>query len=107
MTTAEVVSRPTETSQPKPIIDGRRPTFDHFLLYVFVLVPFVALVAAVPVAWGWGLSWRDIVIGVVFYAVGCLGVTVGYHRHFTHGAFKAKPWLRVALAVAGSIGFQG
>lgn len=91
----------------EPIIEGRRPAFQHVLLYVFVLGPFVALLAAVPVAWGWGLSWRDIVLGAVFYAIGCLGVTVGYHRYFTHGSFKAKPWLRVALAVAGSIGFQG
>lgn len=92
---------------PKPVIDGRRSTRDHVLIYAFVLVPFVALVAAVPVAWGWGLSWRDIVIAAVFYAVSCLGVTVGYHRHFTHGSFKAKPWLRVVLAAAGSMGVQG
>jgi stearoyl-CoA desaturase (delta-9 desaturase) len=108
MTTAEAPPRgATPPTDRKPIIEGRRPAFEHVLLYLFVFVPFIALVAAVPVAWGWGLSWRDLVIGAVFYAVGCLGVTVGYHRYFTHGAFKAKPWLRVALAVAGSIGFQG
>jgi stearoyl-CoA desaturase (Delta-9 desaturase) len=110
MTTAEAPPRPREDdtgTATKPIISGRRPAFQHVLLYVFVLGPFVALLAAVPVAWGWGLSWRDIVIGAVFYVVGCLGVTVGYHRHFTHGSFKAKPWLRVVMAVAGSIGFQG
>jgi len=108
MTTAEAPTRPTSAAaHPKPIIEGRRPTFHHILLYFFVLGPFVALVAAVPVAWGWGLSWRDIVIGAVFYAIGCLGVTVGYHRHFTHGSFKAAPWLRVVMAIAGSIGFQG
>lgn len=80
---------------------------EHGLLYLFVFGPFVALLAAVPMAWGWGLSWRDLAIGAVFYAVSCLGVTVGYHRYFTHGSFKAKPWLRVVLAVAGSMGFQG
>jgi stearoyl-CoA desaturase (delta-9 desaturase) len=36
-----------------------------------------------------------------------LGVTVAYHRHFTHGSFKAKPWLRVLMAIAGSIAMQG
>ena len=108
MTTAEAPPAPADrASEPKPIIGGRRPTFPHVMLYLFVLGPFAALLAAVPVAWGWGLSWRDIVLGAVFYAIGCLGVTVGYHRHFTHGSFKAKQWLRVALAVAGSIGFQG
>jgi stearoyl-CoA desaturase (delta-9 desaturase) len=34
-------------------------------------------------------------------------VTVGYHRYFTHGAFKANRALRIALAVAGSLASQG
>jgi len=39
--------------------------------------------------------------------VSCLGVTVGYHRHFTHRAFKATRGLRIALAVAGGLAAQG
>lgn len=108
--TAATEAPPTETPPtdgPKPIIVGYRPVSEHVLIYLFVIVPFVAMIAAVPVAWGWGLSWRDIVIGVAFYFVACLGVTVGYHRHFTHGSFKAKPWLRVAMATAGSLAIQG
>src|SRR4029450_1469435 len=31
----------------------------------------------------------------------------GYHRYFTHGAFKASRPLRVALALAGGIAMQG
>jgi len=34
-------------------------------------------------------------------------VTVGYHRYFTHGSFKAKTGLRVALAIAGSLAIEG
>jgi stearoyl-CoA desaturase (Delta-9 desaturase) len=65
------------------------------------------VLAAVPVAWGWGLSWSDLVIAVTLYLVTGFGITVGYHRHFTHGAFKAKPGLRVALAIAGGMSLQG
>lgn len=36
-----------------------------------------------------------------------LGVTVGFHRYFTHGAFRAHRALRIALAVAGSMAVQG
>jgi len=39
--------------------------------------------------------------------VGCLGVTVGFHRHFAHRAFRAVPWLRVVMAVAGQMAGQG
>jgi stearoyl-CoA desaturase (delta-9 desaturase) len=74
---------------------------------VFVGVPMLALIAAIPFAWGWGLGWHDIVIAAVFYWVTGLGITVGYHRYFTHGSFKAKTPLRVALAVAGTMAMQG
>jgi stearoyl-CoA desaturase (delta-9 desaturase) len=74
---------------------------------VFLIVPFLALIAAVPFAWGWGLGWTDVGIAAGFYIVSSLGVTVGYHRYFTHGAFKAKRPLRIALALAGSLASQG
>ncbi|HZN76189.1 MAG TPA: acyl-CoA desaturase [Micromonosporaceae bacterium] len=77
------------------------------VLAVMVVVPFLALLAAVPVAWGWGLSWLDVAVGLAFYLVAGFGVTVGFHRHFTHGAFKTVRWLRVTLAVAGSLALEG
>jgi len=77
------------------------------VLAIGVAVPFLALLAAVPIAWGWGLSWLDLTIGLVAYLVTGFGVAVGLHRHFTHGAFKAARWLRVTLAVAGSLSMEG
>jgi len=74
---------------------------------VFLILPLLALVAAVPFAWGWGLGWSDVGIAAGFYLVSSLGVTVGYHRYFTHGAFKANRALRIALALAGSLASQG
>ena len=80
---------------------------EQLVLYVFVVVPFVALAAIVPVVWGWGLSWLDVALFAGFYFVPLLGVTVGYHRYFTHGSFKAKRPLRIALAIAGCMAIQG
>jgi stearoyl-CoA desaturase (delta-9 desaturase) len=77
------------------------------VLTVGVVVPFLALVAAVPVAWGWGLSWIDVGIGAAFYLVSGFGVTVGFHRYLTHGSFKAVRWLRTGLTAAGSLAIEG
>jgi len=85
----------------------QKRTGEQVALALFIAVPFLALVAAIPVAWGWGLGWHDIVIAVVMYAISGHGVTVGYHRHFTHGSFKANRGLKVALAVAGSLAIEG
>jgi len=92
---------------PKPLTDGRKAVWEQSVLYLFVIVPFLAVALAVPVAWGWGLGWRDVVLAVLFYLVSGLGVTVGFHRYFTHGSFRAKRPLRIALAVAGTMAIEG
>ncbi|GAA5161806.1 acyl-CoA desaturase [Amycolatopsis dongchuanensis] len=97
----------TPVRKPKPMLSGMRSLPEHVLVKVFVLLPLVALAAAVPFAWGWGLSWLDVGLGAFFFVVSGLGVTAGYHRHFTHGSFKARRPLRVALAIAGNLSAQG
>jgi stearoyl-CoA desaturase (delta-9 desaturase) len=94
-------------SEAKPVIADKRPSSEAALVYVFVLVPTLALIAAVPLAWGWGLSWLDVGLAVALYLVSGFGVTVGYHRHFTHRAFKTGRPLRNVLAIAGSLAMQG
>jgi stearoyl-CoA desaturase (delta-9 desaturase) len=91
----------------RPILGERRTGWQQGLVWSFVVIPMIALLATVPVVWGWGLGWWDVVIAAVFYTVGILGVTVGYHRHFTHRSFKAQRWLRVALTITGSMAIQG
>ncbi|HYH33481.1 MAG TPA: acyl-CoA desaturase [Pseudonocardia sp.] len=105
MTVADTPTRPA--GHPRPILAGRRGLAPQISVYVFVILPLLALVATVPFAWGWGLGWIDIAVALVFYVVSGLGITVGYHRYFTHGSFKAKRPLRIALALAGSLAMQG
>jgi stearoyl-CoA desaturase (delta-9 desaturase) len=91
----------------KPTLDGQNTHGESALVYVFVILPMLALVAAVPFAWGWGLSWLDIALAVGFYLLSGFGVTVGFHRYFTHRSFAANRGLRNALAIAGSLALQG
>ncbi len=105
------IAPPTKVA-PAPSVKAtlggdRKHMIEQIALGAFIGIPFVALIAAVPVAWGWGLTWRDVVIAVVMYAISGHGVTIGYHRLFTHGSFKANRPLRVALAIAGSLAVEG
>jgi stearoyl-CoA desaturase (Delta-9 desaturase) len=93
---------PIPDLDPAPVGSGER-----VLVALFVVVPMLALIAAIPLAWGWGLGWHDIVIAVVFYLVSGLGISMGFHRYFTHGSYKATTGLRVALAIAGSLAIEG
>jgi len=92
---------------PTPVLEGEKSSTQLFLVKVFVVVPLLAVACAVPFAWGWGLGWLDIALAAFFYTLTCLGITVGFHRYFTHGAFTAGRGLRVALAVVGSMALEG
>ena len=105
--TSATLDRAPVRRGPAPVTEDKQTWLELTALWTYVLLPFLALLAAVPFAWGWGISWTDIAIALPFYYVSGLGVTVGFHRYFTHGSFKAKRWLRIVLAVAGSLAIEG
>ena len=108
MTAADTIPR---TRGPRPLTTTPRSRAkaraEQVALGAFIVVPLLAVVAAVPLLWGHWIIWRDAVIAFVMYAVTGHGVTVGFHRYLTHGAFKAGRALRVALVVAGSMAIEG
>ena len=109
-TNADPASTPNaegRVSEAKPVLVDKRPSSEAALVYAFVLLPMLALVVAVPLAWGWGLSWLDAGLAAVFYLITGFGVTVGFHR--TSPTARSRPGraLRIALAIAGSLAMQG
>src|SRR5467141_415995 len=52
---------------------------------------------------GYPPGWAELAIFAVFYTIAGLGISVGFHRMFTHHSFQAATPVRVALAVMGSM----
>ncbi|EFC83521.1 Stearoyl-CoA 9-desaturase [Parafrankia sp. EUN1f] len=77
----------------------------HFLL--FDIVPIVGTAVALALLTVRPIGATEIALLVAMWAVTGLGITVGYHRLFTHRAFRAKPALAAALAITGSMAGQG
>ena len=70
-------------------------------------LPVVGLAAAVALLWNHGVGVTALAILAVGYVLTGLGVTVGYHRLFTHRAFETFPAVRYLLAVLGQMGVEG
>jgi stearoyl-CoA desaturase (delta-9 desaturase) len=79
----------------------------RFVTVALVAGPAIALGIVIPVLWGHAVNLTDLVLGIVLYVVSGLGVTVGYHRLFTHASFRPRRALKIALAVMGSMALEG
>src|SRR5919199_685766 len=71
------------------------------------IVPFLALGAVAWQAWQSLLHWRDLLVFAILYATTGLGITVGFHRLFTHRSFATGRALRAVFAALGSMAIEG
>lgn len=72
-----------------------------------VAVPPAALVAAIVLLWHRAVGPTELTVMAVLYVLTALGVTLGYHRMFTHRALESSRALRAILAILGSMAVEG
>jgi stearoyl-CoA desaturase (Delta-9 desaturase) len=94
-----------------PTADDVQPvaneTRDRIITGTVTVLPFLALGVVAWQLWNDALGWTDVAIFLFAYASTALAITVGFHRHFTHRAFKCRRWVRGTLAIFGSAAIEG
>jgi stearoyl-CoA desaturase (delta-9 desaturase) len=53
------------------------------------------------------ISWYNIYLTIFMCVFSGFGITMGYHRLWSHRSFKAKPILQIILALGGASAIQG
>ena len=95
-----VAPRPRrEENDIEPVLHETR---DRITTGTVTVVPFIALGIVGWQVWNDLLHWSDVAVFLIMYLITGLGVTVGFHRHLTHRAFKTKPGRCGGLAIMGS-----
>ena len=104
-----MTASPEALSTESPANDPLQPNSMGMRITIgfFIVIPLIAVLLAIPVAWGGFLGWTDIILMFVMWTITAAGITVGYHRFFTHGSFKANRAVKIALAIAGSLALEG
>jgi stearoyl-CoA desaturase (Delta-9 desaturase) len=74
---------------------------------IVVVVPFLAFIAALGLLWNELIGWAEISVMFVMYVLTGLGITVGFHRLFTHRSFDTSRPVRYMFAVLGSMAVEG
>jgi stearoyl-CoA desaturase (Delta-9 desaturase) len=72
-----------------------------------VPLPLVGLVAAIVILWNQAVGPLELGLLIGLYVLTALGVTLGYHRMFTHRAFESSRVFRAIVGVLGSMAVQG
>jgi stearoyl-CoA desaturase (Delta-9 desaturase) len=72
-----------------------------------IIVPLAGLVTAIVFLWGAGFSWVHLGLLLGGYLLTALGITVGYHRLFTHRSFRTSAPVKVILGALGSMAVEG
>lgn len=99
------LAQPVTVESPSP--EDFTTTTMRVLLALFITVPLLAVIVAIPIAWGGFVGWSDLFLIAFFWAITAGGITVGFHRYFTHGSFKTNRFMKYALGIAGSLAVQG
>jgi stearoyl-CoA desaturase (delta-9 desaturase) len=101
----------TATDIPAPTADDVQPVaneaLDRFLTGLITAIPFIGLLVVAWQVWANLLFWSDLVVFAILYVATGLGVTVGFHRLFTHRSFKAGNGVRATFAILGSMAIEG
>jgi stearoyl-CoA desaturase (delta-9 desaturase) len=103
-TTVETDAAPRSVAEMVPV---EHETLERVVRTAIIALPIAALGSAGWLAWGGSLHWQDLLVLAIVYSLSGAGITVGYHRLFTHRSFKTSRLLRMLFAVLGSMAVEG
>jgi stearoyl-CoA desaturase (delta-9 desaturase) len=85
----------------------RTSRISQVVTLIAVIVPPLGVLAAMGLLWNVAFHWSDVWIMVGLYVVCGFGITIGFHRFFTHRGFETSTPIKVALAILGCMTMQG
>ena len=104
MSTAVSSSKVPARDDVEPVLNETR---DRIATGLVTALPILALGLVVWQVWGDFLRWSDVIVFAIMYVATGLGITIGFHRYFTHRSFKTSRPVRATLAVLGSAAIEG
>ena len=72
-----------------------------------IVLPFAGLVATIVALWGWGFTWTHLFVMIGLYVATGFGITIGFHRLFTHKSFETNRFCQAVFAIIGSMAVEG
>jgi stearoyl-CoA desaturase (Delta-9 desaturase) len=104
------VDEPLSTQTPPKYTSGGTSAgtrIDQAANIFVTMAPLVLVLYAAVLAWNHSLHWQSLLIFFVMFIPLGFGITVGFHRLFTHRSFKTGPRTRAVWGALGSMAVEG
>ena len=102
--------RPIAPDEPAAAVATVRPqtsVASQVITFVAVAGPPLAVLSVMGILWGVAVRPIDLALLAGMYLACGLGISIGFHRYFTHRGFETTRPIRALLAVLGSMTLQG
>ena len=109
-TKPEMINEPVLEMQPNDSLtnhEGTTMTKLKIVNLIAIATPFVGFLVAAIFFWGTLFNGVQLAIFGLMYFMTTIGVTIGYHRLFTHSSFKTSRCMTGILAAFGSMAVEG
>lgn len=77
------------------------------LAFFTVVIPAIGFICAILYSIHFGFRWEDFALLGLMYFLTSFGVEGGFHRFFSHRAFKAGPTTTAVIGILGCMAAQG
>jgi stearoyl-CoA desaturase (delta-9 desaturase) len=104
---APIPAPPVTAAAPRGTVRLRTSRISQVVTLIAVIVPPLGLVVAAGLLWNVAFHPVDLAIMSGMYVLCAFGVTVGFHRYFTHRSFEARAPVKALLAILGCMTMQG
>jgi stearoyl-CoA desaturase (delta-9 desaturase) len=100
-------SATTRPAAPIATVRDRTSRLSQLVTLIAVAVPPLGIIFAINYLWNSAVRPIDVALLVVMYTLCGLGITVGFHRLFSHKSFTGVPAVRATFAILGCMAIQG
>jgi stearoyl-CoA desaturase (delta-9 desaturase) len=105
--TGAIAAQPRRVALASAVQPVANETLDRTITGLITVVPILLLGLAGWQLWNEALRPSDLLILAIVYIATGLGITVGFHRLFTHRSFATSRGMRAAFAILGSAAIEG
>ena len=84
----------------------KETTYNWKMVFVLTLLPLVGIFGTSIYVYFNGVVWQEPVLLLIFWFVSGMGITMGYHRLFSHKSYDTNVFLEWVLMICGSLAFE-